>query len=209
MVAFRHEAFSFFTHLAGALAGVVGLVALVLLAEDGLAVAAFAVYGGTLIVMFATSCLHHIAHRDDGIFRRLDMTSIYLFIAGSYTPMCLLAMPPRWGVPVLVAAWSFAAVGIALRWLRPLTPRWVTVGLYLGMGWMAFPAGFLLVDAVGWAGLALLVAGGAVYSVGAVVYARKRPDPWPRFVGYHGLWHVFVMGGAALHFALVWLIARS
>lgn len=203
-MAFRNEAFSFFTHFAGALAGLVGLVLLVQRAESPLAIAAFSVYGATLVLMFASSMLHHVAHREGGLFRRLDMTAIYLFIAGSYTPMCLLGVPPAWGLPLIVTVWILAIVGVALLHLAPATPRRVTAALYLALGWLAVVGAYPILVYVSWEPLALLVAGGVVYSVGAIVYARKWPDPWPHAVGYHGLWHVFVMGGAALHFALVW-----
>lgn len=203
-MAFREEAFSFFTHLAGALAALVGLVLLVQRAESTLAIAALGIYGATLVLMFATSTLHHVSHREDGLFRRLDMTAIYLFIAGTYTPICLLALPRALGVPVVALAWLLALVGIGLRWTVPRTPRWVTAGLYLGLGWMSLLGGKSVYVNLSPAALWLLVGGGVVYSVGAVVYATRRPDPWPRFVGYHGLWHVFVLAGAGLHFALIW-----
>lgn len=203
-MAFRNEAFSFFTHLVGALAGLVGLVFLLLRAESTAAIAAFLVYGVTLVAMFTSSTLHHVKHSDDGFFSRLDMSVIYLFIAGTYTPVCALALPAVWGVPVLVLVWSLAVGGVALRWLRPKTPRWVTVGLYLGLGWIALIGAYPLVVYLGWNALAFLVGGGIVYSVGAVIYARKRPNPWPETVGFHGLWHLFVMVAAGLHFALIW-----
>lgn len=203
---FRNEAFSFFTHAAGALAGIVGLVLLVRRSEGALATTAYAIYGATLVAMFASSTLHHVAHRDDGLFRRIDLTAIFLFIAGTYTPICLLVVPPKYGWPMLAVVWTLAVAGITLRWIVPTTPRWVTAGLYLGLGWIAVVGVGPLSDAVGASGVALLISGGLVYSIGAVVYAMKRPDPWPRFVGFHGLWHVFVMVAAGLHFALVWSI---
>jgi hemolysin III len=201
---FAHEAFSFWTHFAGALAALAGVFLLVSRAEGALAVAALSVYGVTLVAMFGTSALHHVAHRDDGLFRRLDMTAIFLFIAGTYTPVCLLAVPATWGVPMAAVVWALAIAGIALRWMRPVTPRWVTAGLYLGLGWISLAGIYPLWLATGGEAIALLGAGGLAYTVGAVVYALRWPDPWPRHVGYHGLWHVFVLVGAAFHFALVW-----
>lgn len=203
-MAFRNEAFSFFTHLGGGLVGVLGAVLLVGRAHGSLAVGAFSVYGATLVLMFGSSTLHHVRHAEGGLFRKLDMTAVYLFIAGSYTPTCLLALPPRWGVPIISVIWALALVGVAMLWLAPATPRKVTAAFYLGLGWLALVGVYPLAIYVGWGAVAYLVAGGLVYSVGAIVYARKRPDPWPAFVGYHGLWHVFVLVAAALHFALVW-----
>lgn len=201
---FRNEAFSFFTHLGGALLASVGLVLLLRRAGTDAATWAAVAYGGTLVLMFVSSTLHHVAHREDGLFRRLDMTAIYLFIAGSYTPVCVLLLPSPIGPALAGGVWLLALVGVALRWLRPTTPRWVTAGLYLGLGWLSVAGIPALQRIAGWGAVALLAAGGLVYTVGAVVYARKRPDPWPAYVGHHGLWHVFVLVGAAFHFALVW-----
>jgi hemolysin III len=203
---FREEAFSFFTHLAGALLGVAGLVLLVLRAESAVATAAYATYGATLVGMFASSTLHHVRAHDAGFFRRLDHVAIYLFIAGTYTPFCLLVLPPAWGLSLLTVVGGLALVGSALKLALPFTPRWVTVAFYIALGWAAVVATVPIVETLpGW-GISLLAGGGIVYTVGAVIYARQRPDPWPRVVGFHGLWHVFVLVGAALHFALVWLL---
>lgn len=202
-MAFREEAFSFFTHLGGALAALAGLVFLLGRAEGALATSSLLVYGVTLIAMFVSSTLHHVAHAEDGLWRKLDQTAIYLFIAGSYTPICLLALPRNVGIPVVVLVWTLAAVGVTLRWTRPSTPRWVTIGLYLGLGWLSLAGAKAVLDALDVEALLLLVGGGVVYSVGAVVYAMKRPDPWPTRVGYHGLWHVFVLVAAGLHFVLI------
>lgn len=204
VAAFKHEAFSFFTHAGGAAAAILGLVLLVVRAEGPLAIAALSVYGGTMIAMFTTSALHHVAHAEEGFFRRLDMSAIYLFIAGTYTPFCLLAVPLAWGIPMLAVVWTFALTGIILRWTLPKTPRWATATIYLVMGWMSVVGIYPLLVALGWGPVLLLALGGAAYTIGAIVYARGRPDPWPRYVGSHGLWHVFVLGGAGFHFALVW-----
>lgn len=203
-MAFRNEAFSFFSHALGALAAAVGLALLVARAETTLAVVSFAVYGVTMVVMFTTSSLHHVAHAEEGFFRKLDMSAIYLFIAGCYTPFCLLAFPQAWGVPILGFVWILALAGIVMRWTLPRTPRWLTATIYLALGWMSLAGVYPLYTAFGWGSLVLLGLGGVVYTVGAIVYARGRPDPWPEYIGYHGLWHIFVLAGAGFHFALVW-----
>lgn len=201
---FKQEAFSFFSHLIGAILGLAGLIGLVLRADSPLSTAAFVVYGATLVVMFTSSTLHHVSRNDDGLMRKLDHTAIYLFIAGTYTPVCLLVIPPAWGFPILGFVWAFAVTGIFLRFMVPRTPRWVLTGLYLALGWVAVIGIVPLVEAFPRDAIFLLAGGGIVYSVGAVIYATKRPDPWPARIGFHGLWHVFVLVGAALHFALIW-----
>lgn len=203
----REEAFSFFTHFGGALLALAGIVFLVLRASGAVATTAVAIYGTTLFGMFLSSALHHFSYSDDGIFRRLDMTAIYLFIAGTYTPVCLLAVPPTWGFPLLAVVWSLAIIGIVLRWIVPITPPWVTVSIYLGISWIGVVGIYPLFLAYGWSVILPLAAGGILYTVGAIVYAAEKPDPWPSVVGHHGLWHVFVIVAAALHFWTIWILA--
>jgi len=205
---FREEAFSFFTHAASALVGIAGAWLLITLAHGTLEVVAVSIYAATLVAMFVSSSLHHIAHSEDGLFRKIDMTAIYLFIAGTYTPIALIAAPPTWGIPILIAAWVFAAISIALRWTIPRKkmPRKVTAGIYLAMGWMAVPFVRPLLDTLTPDALWYLAGGGLAYTAGAIIYAMGRPNPWPRVVGYHGIWHLCVMAGAALHFAVVWRV---
>lgn len=203
-MAFRHEAFSFFTHAGGALAGLVGLLALVLRAHDRVALAAFAVYGATLVLMFGASALHHVVRKEEGWTRRLDHVSIFLFIAGTYTPYCLVVLPSLPAYLLLGLVWTLALAGVAMKIFLPFAPRWITVALYVALGWSALLGAKTVYDGLDAMGLALLVGGGVVYTLGAIVYAAKRPDPWPRYVGFHGLWHVFVLVGAALQFAVVW-----
>jgi hemolysin III len=207
MPSFRNEAFSFFTHAAGAIAAVVGLILLLQRAPSGLAAAAFAIYGGTMAFMFTTSALHHVTHAEEGFFRKLDMTAIYLFIAGTYTPFCVLAVPLAWGLPLLLVVWALAVAGIVMRWTMPSRPRWMSASLYLGLGWLGVLGFWPLAQHYGWGSVLLVALGGVVYSVGAIVYARGRPDPLPQYVGHHGLWHVCVLVAAAIHFGLVWGLA--
>lgn len=201
------EAFSFWTHVGGAVLAAAGLVALVAVADDLAARAAVGLYGATLVLLFTSSALHHTFPHATPVrkafLRRLDHVAIYLLIAGTYTPVCVLALPAEKGLPVLVLVWAFAVVGIALKLFAPMTRRGLTAALYIAMGWMAV----FVADAV-WTrfdagALALLLGGGLVYTGGAVVYARRRPDPWPDVVGFHGLWHVCVLLAAGLHFAFV------
>jgi hemolysin III len=201
----REEAFSFWTHAAGALAGGLAAVALVVRARTTTGRIAFGLYGATLVLMFAASALHHVVRREEGWTRRLDHVSIFLLIAGTYTPYCLVVLP---GLParlLLALVWTLALAGVAMKALLPFAPRWITVALYVALGWSALLGARTVYDGLARGALALLVAGGLVYTVGALVYAAKRPDPWPRVVGFHGLWHVFVLGGAALQMASLWV----
>ncbi len=202
------ESFSFFSHLIGVLGSIALLVWMVVRAEGVLATASYAVYGATLILLFSASTLHHAVQtaageERSGLLRRLDHVSIYLFIAGTYTPVCLLGIGGAWGVSVLSVVAGLAVIGVFVKLFAPFTPRWVTSGLYIALGWTAVVAVKPLLDTFSLAALAIMFGGGVVYTVGAVGYALKKPDLWPRVVGFHGVWHVMVLVGAALH---VWFI---
>jgi hemolysin III len=142
---------------------------------------------------------------------RLDRVMIYVLIAGSYTPVTLLALRPGWKVAYLALVWTIAAVGIALVLIRTRA-RGVGVlrmVLYLGLGWMSLLILPALVSSLGLAKLALAAVGGVLYTVGAVILMRRRPDPNPRVFGYHEVWHACTVAAGACHYALIWLIATA
>ena len=203
------ERFSFLSHAMGALAAVVGLVFLVRKADGALAVAAAAVYGSSLVLLLTASSLHHAIHPADPRGHRalhlLDHLSIFVLIAGTYTPVSLLGFTPGWGWSIFAVIWTLALAGTVLRILWRSAPRWLYTSVYIVMGWTAVAAIVPLLSSFPAEALLLMLGGGLSYTVGAVVYARKRPDPWPRWLGFHGLWHVFVLVGAGLHFMLVYV----
>jgi len=174
-------------------------VALAVLAPGARARTAAIVYGGSLFSLFAVSALYHRPQwpkRARLWMRRLDHSAIFLLIAGSYTPLCLL-LPPARGLPMLAAAWTGAAIGIAraVFWVR--APRPLAVALYVLLGWLAVPMIPALRAVLGDGALALLAVGGLLYTLGAVVYATRRPDPFPRVFGYHEVFHALVIVAAA------------
>ncbi len=202
------EAFSFWTHAVSAAAAVVALVFMVLRADGVLETTCAAIYGGTLILLFSSSSFHHtvgtMGPKWHAVSRRMDHIAIFLLIAGTYTPVTLLVLSPGWGWSIFGVVWGLAVAGTILKLFRPHTPRKFTVALYLLMGWVAVVAVWPLSQQMAGPAQALMVFGGIVYSVGAIVYARKKPDPWPQRIGFHGLWHVFVMVAAASHVWAIW-----
>jgi hemolysin III len=188
-------------------AGIV-LVALAGGVEARVAATVFAV---TLTGLFGVSMAYHRGRWSDrarSVMKHLDHSMIFVFIAGSYTPVTLLAMRPSWGIALLVLAWTGAATGVVVTVWR--LERWHALGftMYLVLGWLAVVAAPQLIKTLSGPELALLVAGGVLYTVGAIVLARKRPDPNPRVFGYHEVWHSFVVGASACHFTLVLLLVR-
>ncbi len=173
-----------------------------------LAVVATAVYSVTVLGVFGVSALYHRVQwstpRGRALIRRLDHSMIFLFIAGTYTPMTLLAMPPWPGIAVLIAVWVGALAGVTLKLCWPDAPRRLSVLIYVGLGWIAVLVLPDLLAGVGVAGLVLLLAGGVLYTLGAVCYALRRPDPWPRTFGYHEVFHSATVLAAVCHHIAVW-----
>jgi hemolysin III len=191
------------SHEIAAAAFAVAGVWLVRGAAEGRATVAAAVYALSLVTLFGVSALYHVPTWAPGpraFLRRCDHAAIFVLIAGTYTPVCLLAFD---GDALLTAVWGVAALGIALELLWPAKPRWVLAGLCVAMGW-ALAAQWGAVSAgVGPDNMKLLAYGGAAYTLGAVAYAAKRPDPFPRVFGYHEIFHALTIVAAVLHFIVV------
>lgn len=199
------------THLAGALLSVVALVLLVCLAvRIGTAwhVVAFAIFGASLILLYTASSLYHLlplSERGNRVLRRLDHIMIFLLIAGTYTPVCLIPLRGGWGWSLLVSVWTLALAGVVLKlfWLQ--APRWLSTGIYLFMGWLIVVAFWPLIQTVPPGGVIWMAVGGLFYTVGAVIYGLKRPNLIPGVFGFHEIFHLFVIAGSFSHF---WMMLR-
>jgi hemolysin III len=182
-------------------------VSLVVEAGSPRARLATAVYAGSLAALFGTSALYHsIDWRTLGArrwMRRLDHTMIFVLIAGSYTPFGLLVLHGTLAVVIMVTAWSAALIGAILKLIWIDAPGWLIATTYLAIGWIAVLAFPELVDRLGLVAVGALGLGGVLYSIGAVIYARQRPDPIPTVFGYHELFHLLVILAAALQYAVV------
>ncbi len=193
------------SHEIAAAFAVAGWIALLRAAPGPRAAVAAAVYGLALTAQFAVSALYHRPRwetRARLVMRRLDHAAIFMLIAGTYTPFCLL-LPDGGGNGLLVAVWTGALAGMVLSVAWPLAPKWLMAVLTVGLGWMIVPTLPSLQGAIGARGLWLLAGGGVAYTVGAVVYATRRPDPFPRVFGYHEVFHALVILAAVLHFVAV------
>jgi hemolysin III len=181
--------------------------ALLVVAPAGKARVAIAIYVLGLAGLLGTSALYHrVTWRKPNVrrwLRRLDHSMIFLLIAGTYTPFALLVLSQPLGTVVLVLIWTGAVGGIVLSLLWPDAPRPVSAAIYISLGWVAIIAMPQLFHRLGALGIVLIAAGGLLYSAGAIIYARKRPDPVPTVFGYHEIFHVLVVAAAALHFAVI------
>jgi len=193
------------THGVGAIASGAGLAVLLVHAAwsgDVRKVVSTAIFGGTMILLYSASTIYHAlsAPRARHVAKILDHASIYLLIAGTYTPFTLLALRDAWGLALLVAVWSLAALGVAMEAFWVYRPKWISAVVYLAMGWMVVLAGPRMLAGLPPGALPLLVAGGLLYTLGTAFYVMKR-------VRYaHAVWHGFVLAGTTCHFLAVVLL---
>jgi hemolysin III len=190
---------------------VAGIV-LIALAHGGRARFSATVYAVAVCLLYGTSALYHRRTwqpRARAIMRRLDHSMILVLIAGTYTPFALVLLHGTTSTVVLVSVWGGALVGIAMRMLWLSAPRWAVIPPYLVVGWIALFVLPELLHAGGVATLVLVAGGGLIYSLGAVVYATKRPDPWPRTFGYHEVFHsMTILAGVMMYVAISLAVYR-
>lgn len=203
------ERFNTVSHLFAvcfALAGAALLISQASAQGDPWKIVGFSVYGLSVVSLFGASALHHgldAGPRVNEVLRTLDYDSVFLLIAGSLTPLVLVIFRTTYGWTVLGAVWVIAAVGIVSRSLLRQLPKYVTNTLYITLGWMTV----LLLGAGGSipiGAMALMAAGGLVYSAGFVIFVIERPNPWPGVFGFHELWHLMVVIAALLHYLLMY-----
>jgi hemolysin III len=192
------------SHAVAAVVAVV-LCPIIIVLSPGARVVA-AVHAGATIGLLGVSAVYHRFRwgpRMHTVLRRLDHSMIFVAIAATYTPIAVLVLPPGPGRTILAVAWAGAFVGVATQLLWPTAPRALTVGLYVTVGWAAM----LVIDdiwrALGVAGFALMLLGGLLHTAGALVYATRRPDPWPTWFGFHEVFHLFVVAAVATHYVMV------
>jgi len=193
-------------HLCVAIAAPFGMVLLLLLADSPKRYVGASIFATSLLLLYASSANYHLAPWPDrlhDVWKRVDHSMIFVLIAGTYTPFCLVVLDNAWGIPMLSVVWSLAAAGALLKSIWPHAPRWLGVGLYMALGWIGIIPVVQVVSSLAPLAILLLLAGGLSYTIGGIVYGRRRPDPWPRVFGYHEVFHTLVIVGSAIHFAVV------
>ncbi len=199
------------SHAAACLLAVAAAIVLLVLADGTRATIAVIVYGIGLVALFGGSALYHRwpgPRRFKPLLRRIDHSMIFVFIAASYTPVALIVLDGPIAWVLLLGAWGGALAGVAfsLGWID--APRPLVAGSYLALGWLAVIATPQLVGALDVTPVVLLAAGGLLYSAGAIVYARQRPNPWPHTFGFHEVFHALVILAAAAHYVAMigWVV---
>lgn len=166
-----------------------------------------AVFGMSLMALYAVSSSYHLGRFSASARRllaRVDVAVIQLFMAGTFTPIAFHALSGAWRMWSLVVAWVVAIVGAAIAASPVTAPRWVGTAGYLAVGWMAVVPFARIVSALPREGASLIMLGGLLYTLGGIVYARKRPNPFPWIFGYHELFHVLVVAGSTAHYFVIW-----
>ncbi len=199
-----------YSHLVGILLSITGLVLLVYYASvhgSVWHVVSFSIFGASLILLYTASTLYHlllVPPKVTDILRNIDHMMIYVLIAGTYTPICLIPLRGIWGWSLFGSIWGIAILGIILKGVWRGAPRWLSTTFYIVMGWLVVIAFIPLMNSVPLPGIAWLVTGGILYSMGGIIYAIKKPNLFPG-LGFHEIFHIFVMLGSFSHF---WLMYR-
>lgn len=210
MKSYIREPINAFTHLGGA---VLFLIATIILLILGASTPAFTlnfivsviIFGLSLVLLYTTSGIYHLVIAKETVLlklKKLDHSMIFILIAGSYTPFCLLSLSGAWKWSILSVVWTVAILGITSKILWIDMPRWLSTLLYIGMGWIALFALKPLYDSLTLASFLLLVLGGVMYTIGGVIYAIKKPNISKSF-GFHELFHIFCILGSACHYLSV------
>ncbi|MEW6094129.1 MAG: hemolysin III family protein [Chloroflexota bacterium] len=213
MLSKLREPFNGLSHLGGAIAALFGQFALLIAGWSGTAkIVSVVVYGLSLVAMFAASASYHLVKVKPAtllILRKIDHSAIFLLIAGTYTPFCVLAFTGffRWGLLTLI--WAIALTGILVKVFFVGAPRWLNAGMYVLMGWLCIVAAPQMPSVLPPNAIIWLVIGGVTYTLGAVVYAMKLFNFVPGKFGFHEVWHIFVLLGALAHFVSVMLLLSS
>jgi len=210
MFKFR-EPVSGLTHLFGALASTFGMILLIQYSvseKNLLNIIVSIIFGISLILLYSASAVYHLTRASEKaikILRRIDHSMIYVLIAGTYTPICLIGLKGTLGWAFLVSIWTLAVAGILLKIFWFNAPRWLYTFFYVLMGWLAVFAIYPLVKSITLSGVLWLIAGGVSYTLGAALYATKWPKLTSKFFGFHEIFHIFVLIGSGCHY---WLVLR-
>jgi hemolysin III len=201
---YHGERFNGYSHLAGTVLAIAAVTVLILYGAskgDTWKVVSFSVYGATLVALFSFSTLYHSTRgTTKRVFRKFDHSAIYLLIAGTYTPFTLVTLRGAWGWALFGAVWGLAFAGIVQELTVAKGARGVSLAIYIVMGWVGVIGIVPMIEALRWQGFAWVVAGGVVYTAGTGFYIFDE-----KFRHWHGIWHLFVLAGAAIHYAAIFI----
>jgi hemolysin III len=202
-----------FSHLLGAILSIIGTIILIYLAyqqHSVLNVVAFFVFGFSMIFLYSSSAIYHLfghSPEEVDIFRKIDHAMIYILIAGTYTPLCLIPLKGLMGYVSIVVIWILAALGISTVFFKKFwtnVPRWAATALYVIMGWLGLVLFYPLSQKISLSFVLLILLGGIFYTVGAVIYSKKKPN-FGKLLGFHEIFHILTLLGTLCHFWAIYL----
>lgn len=202
---YLREPINSITHLLGAFLSIIGTIVLLThttLPLNPVVITSILIFGISLVLLYTASGVYHLVYATDAILlrlRKLDHSMIFILIAGSYTPFCLLALDGFWKWFIIITVWSLALIGIILKMVWMNMPRWLSTGFYIGMGWIALFALKPLYASLSLGGFCYLILGGVMYTIGGIIYGTKKPNLSADF-GFHEIFHIFVMLGSFCHY---------
>ena len=201
---YHTERFNGFSHLAGTLLAIAAATVLIVYGAskgDIWKIVSFSIYGATLIALFGSSTLYHSTRgRTKSVMRKFDHSAIYLLIAGTYTPFTLVTLRGPGGWSLFGVVWGLALIGIIQELTIAKGARWISLVIYIVMGWVAVVGVAPMIQALTWRGFAWVAAGGVVYTAGTVFYVYDH-----KYRHWHGIWHLFVLAGAAIHYVAIFV----
>lgn len=207
----KKEITSALTHLGGAIFAIIGMIMLLynaIRSHNTMSIIAFIIFGLSMILLYSTSTIYHFIDSSKEqaklVMRKLDHIMIFVLISGTYTPICLLALKNTVGYTLLSVVWTITFIGIFIKIFWINAPRWVSSGLYIGMGWISVLVFAPLVKSMELGGIIWLVLGGVMYTVGGVIYGLKKPNIDKPWFGFHELFHLFVLAGTFCHFIMMY-----
>ena len=209
-IKFNDEFFSALLSALGTILSLVGVALIIIqaqLANKPWHVFSFLIYGWGLLCMFTASALYHGVNGSEKLnhlLHQFDYFAIFVMIAGTFTPFCLILLRNHTGWRVLGLMWLFAGLGITLKAFFPKMPKWLSTAFFIGMGWVAVFIAYPVYQILSWKGVLPLILGGIVYTAGAIIFYLEKPNPFPGKFGFHEIWHLFVLAGAGIHFYAIY-----
>ena len=209
----QKEKFSSASHLFGAILAIFGTIILTLKSIGNTAnIIVAIIYGFSTFFLFISSAIYHAQKKEENeesFWRKLDHIAIFIMIAGTYTPICFLFLDGIWRWSILLLQWILVISGVILKLLVLNTPRWVTITIYLVQGWVAIIPIYQLTKVMPLGSILLLFAGGLSYTIGAIIYKLKKPNPLPEKFGFHEIFHIWILIGAILHYIPMYIAFSS
>jgi|SRR5690606_32020333 len=208
---FIREPINSLTHWAGAVLALFGLIAMIfkaIHAGSALALVAVLIFGISMILLYTASATYHMVIAKDTIIaflRRLDHSMIFALIAGTYAPYCLISLQGRLGWTLFIVISSLGLAGILFKMIWFHCPRWLSTILYIAMGWIAIVVIYPLSKAIGTGGITLLIVGGLLYTIGGIIYGAKPKFLEFKHIGFHEIFHIFILLGSLAHFLSIYL----